>query len=112
MSKLKTLYTEAGFDYDSAIDRTLNDEDMLIQLVKAFVQDTGISTLENAVREGDVMTAFRAAHSLKGSSGMLGFTGFFDAICPVTESLRAGNLTDISAVISSFEIIRKIAEQV
>ena len=44
--------------------------------------------LNLAIRSKNYEAAFEAAHGLKGSSGTLGLTPLYEAVCAVVENLR------------------------
>lgn len=92
MKNIKSTYTLAGNDYDGAINRTAGDEELLLSLFDMFLNDKSWQELNAAMANGDAKSAFAAAHSLKGSSGMLGMTKLFEAMRPLTEALRGGDI--------------------
>lgn len=92
MKDIKSTYTLARNDYDGALNRTAGDEELFLSLLDMFLNDKSWSELNAAMANGDAKTAFAAAHSLKGSSGMLGMTRLFDAVRPLTEALRGGDI--------------------
>lgn len=92
MKDIKSKYTLAGNDYDGALNRTAGDEELFLSLLDMFLNDKSWSELNAAMANGDAKAAFAAAHSLKGSSGMLGMTRLFDAVRPLTEALRGGDI--------------------
>lgn len=92
MKDIKSKYTLAGNDYDGALNRTAGDEELFLSLLDMFLNDKSWSELNAAMANGDAKAAFAAAHSLKGSSGMLGMTRLFDAVRPLTEALRDGDI--------------------
>lgn len=88
MSEIKFAYAAHGYDYAGAMERCAGDEELLRSLLEMFLADTNYVQLMHALDAGDVCSGFQAAHSLKGSSGMLGLTGLFDAMKGITEPLR------------------------
>lgn len=92
MKDIKSTYTLAGNDYDGALNRTAGDEELLLSLFDMFLNDKSWQELNAAMANGDAKSAFAAAHSLKGSSGMLGMTKLFEAMRPLTEALRGWNI--------------------
>lgn len=92
MKDIKSTYTLAGNDYDGALNRTAGDEELLLRLFDMFLNDKSWQELNAAMANGDAKSAFAAAHSIKGSSGMLGMTKLFEAMRPLTEALRGGDI--------------------
>ena len=59
-----------------------------------FLADESYAELMSALAALDAQRGFRAAHSLKGSSGMLGLTGLFEATKLITSQLRRGEAAE------------------
>ena len=93
MTKLKTAYAEYGMDYSGSMERTAGDEELLRELSDMFAADGNYALLTAAMDAVNVTDAFRAAHALKGSSGMLGMTGLHAVMRDMTERLRAGDIS-------------------
>lgn len=91
MSKLKAGYEAYNCDYADALERCAGDEELLRSLLDMFTADDNYMRLMAALDASNAENGFRAAHSLKGSSGMLGFTGLFNAMKRITEPLRRGD---------------------
>ena len=91
MAELRFAYAARGYDYAGAIERVSGDEELLHSLLDMFAADASFSQLMSALDARDASEGFRAAHSLKGSSGMLGMTGLFEAMKLITEPLRCGD---------------------
>lgn len=100
---LKSVYTQAGNDYDGAINRTAGDEELLLSLLDMFKNDANWTELNNALKSNDVKAAFAAAHALKGSCGMLGMKGLFSVMQPMTEALRSGELSAAKGLLPKAE---------
>lgn len=92
MSEFSKSFSESGNDYDAAISRVAGDEALLESLYLMFVADDNWSKVNSNVESGNSYEAFRAAHSLKGSCGMLGMTALFEKIYNITEYLRNGDI--------------------
>ncbi len=103
MKDIKSTYTLAGNDYDGALNRTAGDEELLLSLFDMFLNDKSWPELTAAMANGDAKAAFAAAHSLKGSSGMLGMTKLYDAMRPLTEALRSGDIALAKALLPAAE---------
>lgn len=96
MTVLESAYARCGMDYAGTIDRCAGDERMLRELLDIFLADDSFKKLISAMDKGDAENGFRAAHSLKGSSGMLGMTGLHHALKEITECLRSGDVAAAS----------------
>ncbi len=94
MSELKFAYAVHGYDYAGAIERVSGDEELLRSLLDMFLTDESYAELMSALAALDAQRGFRAAHSLKGSSGMLGLTGLFEAMKLIAEPLRRGEAAE------------------
>lgn len=92
MSSFKAVYISAGNDYYAALERVAGDDELLNDLMLMFLADDNWNTIKTAAAEGECEKAFRAAHSLKGSSGMLGMTAFYKIMIALTDEFRNGNL--------------------
>lgn len=87
----------AGIDVDDALGRFLQNEALMMKFLGRFPADTSFSRLQEAMAHGDTAQAFEAAHTLKGVAGNLSLKGLFEAVCPLVESLRAGELAAAQA---------------
>lgn len=92
MTRIEALYGKYGMDYPATIERCAGDEEMLAELLSIFIADGGFGSLCAALDSGDTEAAFRAAHALKGSTGMLGMTRLYIVLCDMTECLRRGDI--------------------
>lgn len=62
---VKECYSQMGGDYNNVLSR-FYDEAMIKRLLGRFIDDTSFRALEQAMAEGDVQSAFNAAHTLRG----------------------------------------------
>lgn len=92
MSRFKQLFESAGNDYDALLGRTDGDAELINELMLMFLEDKSAQQLCAALNAGETEPAFRAAHALKGSSGMLGMTALHKNVCELTEALRHGDI--------------------
>ncbi len=91
MTSFEARFRSAGNDYDAALERTAGDTELLQQLMTMFLEDKSYESLCAAFDKEDCKEAFAAAHSLKGSSGMLGMDRLFAVAADITELLRSGS---------------------
>ena len=90
-SSRKAALTEAGINVDDALERFMGNEMLLERFWKKFGTDKSFADLLDSVSRGDRETALRAAHTLKGVSGSLGFTALQHASQRTVDLIRAGD---------------------
>lgn len=83
---IKECYEAMGGDYEDVLKRLMN-EARIQKFALMFKKDPSMSQLTQAMDAGDVETAFRAAHTLKGICANLGEVSY-----DITEALRAGDM--------------------
>ena len=77
-----------GAKTDEGLRRCLGNEGMYLRLIGMAVEDGNFAKLEEAIRSGDVDSAFNAAHALKGALGNLALEPMFAPVSELTELLR------------------------
>ena len=88
---VKECYEAMGGDYEDVLKRLMS-EARVQKFALMFKKDPSMSQLTQAMDAGDVETAFRAAHTLKGICANLGFKSLFEVSYEMTEALRAGDM--------------------
>ena len=73
-----------------------------------FLNDDSYPKLEQALKEGNVKEAFRAAHTLKGVFQTLGCTNLYQPTYDLTEVLRTGTLEGTKELFDSVTCQYKI----
>ena len=101
---VRACYEEMGSNFDEVLSR-LGSEQMVQRFALKFLNDKSYETLQEALREKDVESAFRAAHTLKGVCVNLGFDKLFEVSSALTEKLRAKELDGTD------EMFEKVKEQ-
>lgn len=95
-------YAEAlkrnGIDYDEAMERFGGNAALYERLALKFLDDAHFAALEQALADGDVDTAVREAHTLKGVAGNLSFAALYEAASKVNAALREGDLAGATAL--------------
>ncbi len=84
---IKAFYELLGGDHALVLSR-LPSEAMIRRFLSKFLGDPSHDALAAALTAGDVATAFRAAHTLKGTSATLGLDRLAAAASALTEALR------------------------
>lgn len=85
--KLYELYEEVGGDITNVLER-LEDIETVEMFVLEFESDPSYAMLLQYLRENDLKSAFRAAHTLKGIGYTLGFKRLGDCAANLCEKLR------------------------
>lgn len=85
--ELREFFVRVGGDYEQVILR-LPTADMVKRFVLKFAKDPSYADLKNALETADLATAFRAAHTLKGTAANLGLDALGAAASALTEQLR------------------------
>lgn len=94
MSSFKEKFVAAGNDYKSLSERASGDKELIMQLMQMFLADESFSQMSAYMDDCETENAFRAAHSLKGSCGMLGLIPLFEEMKKITDELRHGELEE------------------
>lgn len=84
---VKECYEQINGDYEGVLGRFRGDERIKKFAVK-FLADGSYDSLCRTLEAADYDEAFRAAHTLKGVSQNLGFTGLYMVSETLTEMLR------------------------
>lgn len=114
-SNVSKLLEENGFDVVGTMKRFLNNDALYMKCLKKFLDDESFVKLKSAYESGNCEEAFKAAHTMKGFVSNLGINRLYDAINPMVEKLRIGNL-DIAEELkiaeelyhNAYELIEKL----
>ena len=94
---IKQCYQAMGADFEE-ISQRIPSEAMIRKFAVKFPEDKSFAELMKALEQGDVETAFRAAHTIKGLCLTLGFSHLTAPASELTELLRAGRLDGSEAL--------------
>lgn len=83
-------------------DLGLNEAEFL-EIVELFIETAAveIEQIRNALSRGDIKTLNEAVHSLKGSSGNLGFTQIYRHTQEIEDATRTNDLTRVGPILNS-----------
>lgn len=99
---VKEFYDAAGGGYEVMSAKFPSDA-----TIKAFLgifkRDKNYESLKQLLNEGDVQSAFSAAHTLKGVVLNLNLEGLAKPVCDIVEALRAGNMSAARALFPAVE---------
>lgn len=85
---LRECYDSIGSNYTDTVSRMCGKESMLAKFVMKFPADPTYKELVSAYESGDMKTAFRMAHTLKGVCLNLGLDKLRESSSALTEALR------------------------
>jgi histidine phosphotransfer protein HptB len=103
MRGLDEFYAAVGADADDVVRRLGVGEKLVVRFVLRYRDDGTFNKLVAALDDDDTEEAFRAAHTLKGSTGTLGFERLYREASTVTEMLRRGELKAAKAAVPVLE---------
>ena len=99
---------ELGIDPKEGMTRCMNNEVFFFKMISMAISNEYFDTLGKALDEGDLDTAFEAAHALKGVIGNLALAPIYTPLAEMTELLRARKLVDYA---SMYRPIKEIRDQ-
>ena len=88
MQNLDDFFKTVGSEAKTVLDRLGGSEMLVRKFLGKFKDDKSFSELTAALEAGDIDTAFRAAHTMKGVCANLGLDSLFKLSSEVTEILR------------------------
>lgn len=88
--ELKTFYAAVGGDHAAVLSR-LPGEALVRRFLHKFPADPAYNELKAALTAEDLPTAFRAAHTIKGTATNLGLDTLAAAASELTEALRGAS---------------------
>ena len=94
---------ELGCNTEEGLGRCLNNEMFYLNLVQMGLKDEGFEKLEEALKNNDLDKGFEIAHGLKGVIGNLAITPVYDAVCEITEELRARKQIDYAPLLAKIK---------
>lgn len=86
---------EAGL---KVLEGVPDSEALYLRLLRMFAQDDNYALFQEALAGGDLETAQRSSHALKGTSGNLGMRALHEASTAVNNTLKEGQRPDKKAV--------------
>ncbi len=101
------VLNEFGANTAEGLERCLQDEDFYLGLVPTALDEDSYATLDSALKENDIDTAFEAAHALKGVLANLALTPIYEPASELTENLRAHKEMDYAPLMQKIWDERK-----
>ncbi|MCR5061187.1 MAG: Hpt domain-containing protein [Saccharofermentans sp.] len=97
-----------GADSDDGLARCLNNEAFYFKPIGKAADDKNFDSLEKAIEDNDLDSAFETGHSLKGVLGNLALTPIYTPVYEMTELLRSRRAVDYSPYLE--EVKKRRAE--
>ena len=97
---IRECFEKMGENIDDVLSR-LRKEERVAKYSLLFLKDPSFDELCAAYDKGDVQTAFRAAHTLKGAAANIGFNQLSHSASELTEALRNGQIPANGAALLS-----------
>lgn len=94
---LREFYAAVGGSAEQVMARLVS-EGLIRRFLGKFTADPSYAALKEALAAGDAETAFRAAHTMKGTAANLGLDTLAAAASALTEVLRRGELPPAALV--------------
>jgi HPt (histidine-containing phosphotransfer) domain-containing protein len=96
---------EDVFDAAAALERVEGDTELLAELVRLFLDEFPAqrAAIRQAIDAGDARALVAAAHTLKGSVGVLGARAAAEAAWALERVGREGDLTGVEAAWDTLE---------
>lgn len=98
MSKLIDNLKDYGVNVELTMARFVDDESLFEHCLSMFFEGKEFAQLESALSAKDWVSAFDAAHTIKGLSGNLGLTPLYDKVCALVEPLRHNETSNVDAL--------------
>ena len=99
-----------GANVEEGLGRCMGNETLFLRLVSIIPSEKNFVLLKENIEANDLVSAFEAAHALKGITGNLALTPLYEPIVEITELLRARTETDYSPLLSVILTKRKELE--
>ena len=90
----REILESVGIDYGEAIERFSGSVDLFESFLKELTTVNVLAALQKSLTEGDVINAFRVAHTLKGNFGNLSIKPLYETVTPLVEELRKENIVE------------------
>ncbi len=92
---------DAVFDRPSLLERLMDDEELVRELVEAFIADTPsqVSALQAAFAAGDLVQTERVAHRIKGSAANLSACRLQEVAQVLETTAHEGNGEKAAAIV-------------
>ncbi len=111
--EMRVKLESAGIDVSDLLDRLMGNMTLISRFCKRFPEDVNYQRMIDGIEAGDVESAFQGAHSLKGVCANLSMKSLLQALSPVVEKLREGELDGVKELLPAVDIeYNKVVEAI
>ena len=90
----KEILESVGIDYAEAEERFSGSTELFERFLEEMATISVIAPLQKSLTDGDIISAFRVAHTLKGNFGNLSMKPLYKIITPFVEALRSEDMLE------------------
>lgn len=90
----REILESVGIDYAEAEERFSGSTELFEKFLEEMATMNVIASLHKALTDGDIINAFRVAHTLKGNFGNLSIKPLYEVVSPLVEALRSENMLE------------------
>ena len=90
----REILESVGIDYAEAEERFSGSTEMFEKFLEEMATMNVIASLQKSLTDGDIINAFRVAHTLKGNFGNLSIKPLYEVVSPLVEALRSENMLE------------------
>lgn len=95
---LEEVAYELDMNLEEALDRVVNKRELLIRLLKVYVNGEYMEHARQALEQKDYAAVETNVHSMKGSGASLGLTGMADACHQVVDAIRSNHYDQVESL--------------
>jgi HPt (histidine-containing phosphotransfer) domain-containing protein len=88
-----------GIDYDDAMNRFMNNEEMYMTFLNRFKDDHSYKLMREALDQNDISAAYDAAHDLKSITGNLSMKKLYYHVCLLVDDLKKDDTSHIKELL-------------
>ena len=87
---IKQRLEQTGVEYDKGLERFMGNTELYHRFLHKFLADGSYVEFEQALAAGDMATAEKSVHTLKGTAGNLSLVPLFQAADDAVQGIRTG----------------------
>ena len=91
---IKQIFSDAGVDYNKGLERFMGNVALYHKFLLKFLGDGSFAYFKECFAAGNLETAGKHVHTLKGTAGNLSLMRLFAAADEMVQAVRAGKNCD------------------